>query len=117
MNFVRTTLLIGLAATFTVAAHAQDLPEQLAVAQRLGEETDFDRSAAILLEAVRKAEAGGERSSQLATMLNNLGSIMQDREKYIDAERLYKASIRIWELCFGASYAAVSQPLNNLASL
>jgi hypothetical protein len=35
-------------------------------------------------------------------MLNDLGSKMQDREKYSDAERLYRASIRIWELCFGA---------------
>src|SRR5262249_53439762 len=34
-----------------------------------------------------------------------------------EAETLYDASIRVWEMCFGGGYVASSQPLNNLASL
>ena len=99
------------------ASEPSSLAEQLSQAQQLEDKMDFEGATRILLGAVRLAEVGGEKESSLAIMLNNLGITMQDHGRYLDAERLYRASIRIWELSYGDNYAGASNPLNNLASL
>src|SRR5262249_18008956 len=116
-------LMIELALTMTVAvascvaADGHRLPDVLSHAQSLEEARDFLGAAAILLRASRDAGIGAEHSSRLASMLNNVGSKLQDSGKLREAETLYDASIRVWEMCFGGGYVASSQPLNNLASL
>jgi tetratricopeptide (TPR) repeat protein len=96
---------------------ATTLVADLTEVQKLLDAQDLDAAYYLLLRATRRSEENGQRPSQVATLLNNLGSRFQDLERYTDAEYLYKASTRTWSGSFGENDIHVSTPLNNLASL
>ncbi|CAN0277376.1 unnamed protein product, partial [Ascophyllum nodosum] len=62
-------------------------------------------------------EVLGPRHPDVASILNNLASLLESQGKYDDAEPLYKRALTIREEVLGPRHPKVAFILNNLASL
>ncbi len=71
----------------------------------------YKRSLAI------KEKALGPNHTDVATTLNNLGSLYQAPGQYAQAEPPFKRALAIDEKAYGPNHPAVATDLNNLAEL
>lgn len=76
------------------------------------------RAETLFLEALEKSKVlnGGEHTDY-ASIINNLGLLYIDMERYADAEPLLKEAIRIGSATIGESDRGFAERLNNLALL
>lgn len=105
--------------------YAQSKRDKLAEALRLADQAALLRKQGRYDEAIPIVErwlaivekALGPRDPNVATALNNLGTLYQDKGDYAKAEPIFKRALAIRENAVGPGHPDVAKDLNNLAAL
>jgi tetratricopeptide (TPR) repeat protein len=103
-------------AEFTVAIRSA-VADELIRATQLERSGDLREAERIVQKVIRGAEAGGP-SLELALAVNNLGTLYTATDRYADAERQFRRSIRVLEALDGDTAAqALAKGKLHLAQL
>src|SRR4051812_47495971 len=74
---------------------------------------DYRMAGARFQQAVKEAEAFGQRDARLGASLNNLANAYRLQRRFVDAEPLYRRSLAIRESTLGPEHEQVGETLTS----
>ena len=89
----------------------------MAAAGKAYQERKFPEAEKLYTDALREAEAFGSADTRLAANLNNLAELYRLRDRFAEAEPLYKRSLEIWQKARGTEEPSLAPVLTNLGEL
>jgi tetratricopeptide (TPR) repeat protein len=119
---MKTRPMIGLCVVLMAAAAAWAAPDddfghRMLAAQQLHSQGDFAGAEKILLAALKDADGFAPNDARRAIVLNNLGSVYQFMNRFLEAEQCYRRAVEIegklWATVDDKSFRSVL----NLAAL